>query len=82
MSNITDIRQDHSHPSSFEEMLQSKKVRNISNKQISDKEKSLNKRCKILSVDRKKCEAIHINNSSISNAINHLLSEQDPEHLL
>ncbi|PKB97393.1 hypothetical protein RhiirA5_433236 [Rhizophagus irregularis] len=81
MSNITDIRQDYSHPSSFEEMSQSKKVRNISNKQISDKEKSL-KRCKILSVDRKKCEAIHINNSSTSNAINHLLSEQDPGHLL
>ncbi|GBC46886.2 zinc finger BED domain-containing protein 4-like [Rhizophagus irregularis DAOM 181602=DAOM 197198] len=91
MSDITDIRQDHSRPSSSEEVPQSKKVKSSRkksswtweyfeevdiNKQTSDKGEPL-KRCKILSADGKKCGAIHVNDGSTGNAINHLSSEHD-----
>ncbi|CAB5351861.1 unnamed protein product [Rhizophagus irregularis] len=66
MSDITDIRQDHSCPSSSEEVPQSKKA----------KREPL-KRCKVLSEDGKKCGAIYVNDGSTSNAINHLSSEHD-----
>ena len=85
---MSDIRQDHSHPSSPEE-LPLKKAKNSQkkiswtwryfeeediNEQTSNKGELL-KRCKILDTEGKMCEAVH--DSSTGNAINHLLSEYD-----
>ena len=87
---MSDIRQDHSRPSSPEE-LPSKKAKNSQkktswiwgyfeevdiNEQTSDKRKLL-KQCKVLDTEEKMCGAVHVNNSSTGNAINHLLSEHD-----
>jgi hypothetical protein len=87
---MSDIRQDHSRPSSPEEPP-SKKAKSSRkktswtwnyfeevdvNEQTSDKGESL-KRCKVLDNDGNKCGAIHVNDGSTGNAINHLLSEHD-----
>jgi hypothetical protein len=88
---MSDIMQDHSRPSSPEEVPQSKKAKSSrkksswtweyfeevdNNEQTSDKGELL-KRCKILDADGNKCGAVHVNDGSTGNAINHLLSEHD-----
>lgn len=94
---MSDIRQesqdqDHSRPSSPEELHPPLKKTKHSqkksswtweyfeevdiNEQTSDKGEPL-KRCKILDADGKKCGAVHVNDGSTGNAINHLLSEHD-----
>jgi hypothetical protein len=87
---MSDIRQDHSRPSSPEEPP-SKKAKNTRkktswtwgyfeevdvNEQTSDKGEPL-KRCKVLDTEGKMCGAVHVNDGSTGNAINHLLSEHD-----
>ena len=87
---MSDIRQDHSRSSSPKESP-SKKAKNSQkkiswtwgyfeeediNEQTSNKGELL-KRCKILDTEGKMCEAVHVNDGSTGNAINHLLSEHD-----
>jgi hypothetical protein len=87
---MSDIRQDHSHPSSPEEPP-SKKAKNSRkkrswtweyfeevniNEQINNKGEQL-KRYKVLDAEGVKCEAAYANDGSTGNAINHLLSEHE-----
>ena len=88
---MSNISQDHSRPSSPEEQPSSKKAKNFRkkrswiweyfeevdiNEQTNDKGEPL-KRCKVLDTEGKMYEAVHVNDGSTGNAINHLLSEHD-----
>ena len=90
MSGITDIRQDHSRPSTSKEVL-TKRLKNNWKKrswtwnyfeevdteeQTGDKGESL-KRCKVLDANGKKCGTLYINDGSTGNAINHLLTDHE-----
>ena len=92
MSDIIDIRQDHSRPSTpDQDEVPTKKLKNNRKKrswtwkyfeevdteeQTGDKGEPL-KRCKILDANGKKCGALYINDGSTGNAINHLLTEHE-----
>jgi len=91
MSDITDIRQDHSRPSTPEDEVLAKKLKNNRKKrswtwnyfeevdveeQTGDRGELL-KRCKVLDVNGKKCGTLYINDGSTGNAINHLLTDHE-----
>ena len=95
MSGITDIRQDHSRPSTPEK-VPTKRLKNNRKKrswtwnyfeevdikeQISDKRESL-KRYKVLDANGKKCETLYINDSLTGNTINHLLTDHEMVKLI
>jgi hypothetical protein len=84
------MSQDHSRPSSPEEQLlkkakSSRKKRSWTweyfeevdvNERTGDNGEPL-KRCKVIDNNGNKCGAIHVNDGSTGNAINHLLSEHE-----
>lgn len=88
---MSDIRQDHSRPSSSEEQPLSKKAKGSRKKRswiwnyfedVNINERTNNKgeplkRCKVLDAEEKKCGVVYINDGSTGNAINHLLSVHD-----